>query len=309
MTNAPDPDALPLVRSLVGHDSVDMALKCFASLRRCHRPAFGFYLYDDNTLTDADRERLHAALAPVTIITRAEIAAEIDARLEHHPLCRAYRREHIFSAKVLDVPLHCNGPLTYSDSDILYLRPFTGFEPVRALCPRPVFMHDLWNTYALRYWELLNPWRVPLAERLNAGLMILQTAQVDLDFLEWMLGRSRRAHFSHFEQTYWSALARRDGGKLLDARQFTYPPEGGQPKDGSTVAWHFAGPVRSEFDAREAAARADDAAHHLPPVDLAVVSTEPLTVMGYLRSRQEKHRWLEARLRESATARPPSSPA
>ena len=64
------PAALPVIRSLLGHGNMDMAVKCFASLRRCHRPAFEFCLYDDGTLTDADRDRLRAELAPVRIVSR-----------------------------------------------------------------------------------------------------------------------------------------------------------------------------------------------------------------------------------------------
>lgn len=288
-----DPLALPVISSLLGHGNIEMSLQCLASLHRCHRPACGFRLYDDGTLTDADRERLHAALDPVTFVRRSDIDAEIEERLARHPACRAYRREQVYAAKLLDVPLHSDGSFVFCDSDILFLRPFTGFERVRALCPRPVFMQDIWDSYAMRYWELLNPFRLRLVQRLNSGVMILDTAHLDLDFLEWFLNRPRPAHFSHFEQTFWSALIRRDGGKLLAPEQVGYPPSGGQSGAESAVAWHFVGPLRKGFDALAAAAAADEAAQRLPPVDLRVFRPRTLTFPRYLRSRWNKQRWFE----------------
>ena len=290
-----DPHALPVIRSLLGHGNMEMSLKCFASLRRCHRPAFEFRLYDDGTLTEADRERLHAALFPLTIIDRAAIDAATDERLARYPACRAYRREQVYAAKLLDIPLDSDGSCVFCDSDILFLRPFTGFEPVRAACSRPVFMQDIWDSYAMRYWTLLNPWRVRLVQRLNSGVMILDPAHLDLDLLEWFLSRPRPPHFSHFEQTFWSALIRRDGGKLLAPDQVGYPPSGGQADAGSAVAWHFVGPLRAGFDALEAAAATDEAAQALAPVNLRVFQPKTLTFPRYLRSRWNKQRWVRER--------------
>lgn len=283
---------LPVVRSLLGHGNIEMSLQCFASLRRCHRPGFQFCLYDDGTLTEADRDRLRAALSPVTFVSRAEIGDAIDTRLARYPACRAYRSEQVYAAKILDVPLHSDGSCVFVDSDILFLKPFTGFERVRAECPQPVFMQDIWDTYSMRYWELLNPLRVRLVQRLNSGVMMLDTASLDLDLLEWFLSRPRPAHFSHFEQTFWSALVRRDGGKLLAPEQVGYPPSGGQPGSEGAVAWHFVGTLRAGFEDLEKAAAADAAAQRLPAVDLRVFRPRTLTFPSYLRSRWNKQRWV-----------------
>ena len=283
--------ALPVIRSLLGHGNMAMALRCFASLRRCHRPAFEFCLYDDGTLTDADRDQLRAALAPVTVVARADLDGATEARLERYPACRAYRREQIYSAKILDVPLHADGPCVFCDSDILFVRPFTGFERVRVAHPHPVFTQDLWNTYSINPWGLLNPWRVGLVERLNSGVMILDTTSVDLDLLEWFLSRPRPPQFSHFEQTYWSALIRRDGGQLLSPKQFAYPPYSGQGAPGTAVAWHFVGTYRSGFDAVAAAVAADETIPRLPAVDLAVMQPKTLNFPRYLRSWWNRPRW------------------
>ena len=291
MTLDPAP-ALPVIRSLLGHGNLAVALKCFASLRRCHRPAFEFCLYDDGTLTEADRDQLRAELAPVTFVARADLDDAMDDRLARYPACRAYRHEQVYSAKILDVPLHSDGSCVFCDSDILFLRPFTGFERVRLACPQPVFTQDLWTTYSINPWELLNPWRVRLVERLNSGVMLVSTAQVDLDLLEWLLRRPRSFRFPHFEQTYWAALARRDGGKLLSPDQFAYPPYSGQSAPGTAVAWHFVGTFRPGFVALAAAAAADEATLNLPPVDLAIMQPETLTFPRFLRSRRDKRGWL-----------------
>lgn len=276
--------ALPVVRSLLGHGNVAMALRSFGSLRRCHRPAFELCLYDDGTLAGDDREKLAAALAPVRFVARTDLDAMLEDRLERYPACRAYRREQVYSAKILDVPLHSDGPCVFCDSDILFLRPFTGFERVRLAHPQPIFTQDLWTTYSIAPRDLLKPGQTRLVDRLNSGVMILHTAQVDLDLLEWFLSRPRPPQFSHFEQTYWSALIARDGGKLLSPNQFAYPPLSRQDAPGTAVAWHFVGTYRSEFDQRADEAAADSAAHVLAPVDLAVVQPRTLNFPSYLRS-------------------------
>lgn len=295
MVLSPEP-LVPVIRSLLGHGNVAMALKSFGSLRRCHRPTFEFCLYDDGTLTATDRDQLSAALAPVSFVARTDLDTMMDARLERYPACRAYRYEQIYSAKLLDVPLHSDGPCVFCDSDILFLRPFTGFERVRLACPEPIFTQDIWNTYAIAPRDFLNPWRTRLVERLNSGVMILHTSQLDLDFLEWFLSRPRPAQFSHFEQTYWSALVHRDGGKFLAPEQFAYPPYSRQSAPGTAVAWHFVGTFRSEFDKMAAEAAANEAVQDLPPVDLDVRQPHTLTLPRYLRSWRHKRQVFTGRL-------------
>jgi hypothetical protein len=288
-------EKLPLIRSLLCHSQVDMALRCFASLRRFHRPDFRLRIHDDGTLTPADRERLLAALPGVNIVSRAEADAAVDPLLERLPACRAYRREQAVSAKLLDVPLMGEGPSVCIDPDVLYLRPFAGFHRLRESCPQPIFMQDLWDTYAMRYWELLNPFRMRIVQRLNAGVIVIDPGQIDLELLEWFLRRPRSWHFSHIEQSYWAALSHRDGGRLLSPEQFNYPPAGAEglpPLARRPVAWHFIGPLRGGFDAAERAVMEDEESDAMPPAELTTFQPKTLNFLRYCRTRWHKQRFV-----------------
>jgi hypothetical protein len=290
-------DSPVIIRSMLGHANVEMALRCFASLRRYHAAPFRLTLHDDGTLTPDDCARLLDALPGTSFVSRAEASAAVDPLLSKHPACLVWRREHVMSAKVLDATLMSAETAIFVDSDILFFRPFTGFRRLRETCSQPIFMRDLWDTYAMRYWELLNPFRQRLVQRLNSGVIVIDPPQLDLDLLEWFLRRPREHHFSHIEQSYWSALIHRDGGQLLSPEQFGFPPEDGgaglPPLNERPVAWHFIGPLRGGFDALERAAAAEPA-EALPPVDLTTFRPKTLTFPRYCVSRWSKQRFVRA---------------
>ena len=302
-------DKPPTIRTLVCHAHAPMAARSLASLARFHQEPFRLCVHDDGTLTGEDRERLAAAAPHVTFVDRAAADAEVAERLAGHPVCLAYRRAEVMALKLFDVALLASGgPLYYCDCDVLFARPFQGFPAALATAPRPlVFMRDLFNTYSLGWRRLLRPGTVPLADRVNAGIMLLDPAMLDLDFVEWFLQRPEANDFLGFaEQTVWSALVQREGGSLLDPAQFAFPSVYARPRDlrqgiAVPVAWHFVAPLRARFEnyatyVKWVEQRADTAAR--PPVRARTFRPAKLTFPRYCVSRWKKGRLARQLARE-----------
>ena len=291
-------DKKPVIRTLLCHGHAPMAARCLASLARCHRQPFRTCVHDDGTLTDDDRARLAEAAPDVTFVDRAAADAQVAERLAGHPACLAYRRAQVMALKLFDVVLLAAGePVYYCDGDILFARPFEGFAAALADAPRPlVLMRDLFNTYSLGWRRLLRPGGVPLADRVNAGIMLLDPAMLDLDFVEWFLRRPEANDLPAFaEQTAWSALVQRSGGSLLDPAQFAFPRASGEPpgacrRAAVPVAWHFVAPLRGRFPVYAASVEqgADDAAR--PPERLRTFRPARLNFPRYGVSRWRKGR-------------------
>ncbi len=280
---------LPVIQTLLCHAHVPMALRCLGSLRRCHQPAFRFHVQDDGTLTDDDCARLMDELPGTTFLRRQDADGPVLAMLSRYPTCRFYREHYPISLKFMDLPLLAKGPVVFSDSDIFYARPFTGFHRLIRPDHPLIFTRDLTMAYAVRYWHLLGKDRLRLMSRLNSGVMIVEPGTVDLDFMEWFLARIGTGKIHHVvEQTYWSAQAARLGGcRYLSPAQIGYPPvETGAlrlPLPPKLVAWHFISPLREWLDRLGEAPL--EAAGREAPVDLRTIPARRLGLPYYVASR------------------------
>ena len=283
-------DALPVIRSLLCHSHVPMALKCFASLRRCHQPKFRLVIHDDGTLTDPDCELLAGARGDTVFVRRVEADGPVLAALEKYPACRRYRARHPLGMKLFDVPLLAGaGPVVYSDSDIYYLRPFTGFHRLWSVAQNgSVFTRDIGTEYAIRYFHLFGPRRIRLVSRLNSGIFVLDPAAVDLDFVESLLGRFDPEGLPGLvEQTCWAALAARMGPcQFVSPRQAGYPLlETGQTAGRAAipaerVTLHFVTPLRDRLSWLENEEN-DKGEAPREPVDLETIPAHLLTAPEY----------------------------
>src|ERR1700724_2016179 len=148
-----------LVSTLLGHAHVEMALRCLGSLLALSAAPLRLRIHDDGSLTGADLERLAAGLGTPSVVSRREADERLADLLDRHPAARAFRLANPLALKLLDVPLlaapaAAGEPLAYCDSDVLFLRRFSGlFElPPGA---GALFMHDPQNAYSVRSWDLL----------------------------------------------------------------------------------------------------------------------------------------------------------
>src|SRR5436305_14292628 len=174
-----------IVSTLLGHAHVGMALLCLGSLLRESVEPLTLQVHDDGTLTPADLERLAAGLGEPAVVGRREADERVEALLGERPAARAFRRENPLGLKLLDAALLApGGELAFCDSDVLFLRPFSGLfalpEGAGAL-----FMRDPQNAYSVRSWHLLREPRLRLAARVNSGIIAFRTRLFALDLVEW----------------------------------------------------------------------------------------------------------------------------
>ncbi len=235
-----------VVRTLLCHSHVDMALSCLGSLRSGSRDPFRLIVHDDGTLSDADRERLRKDLAVEDFVSRSEADERMAAVLAKHPHAAAYRRRQIYGLKLFDVPLLAGeSAITMIDSDILFVRPFSGLFAWAAEGIRARFMQDTWHAYSVRPWRI--GWAVALPSRINVGLVQLQRADYDLDFIDHFLGNEKNFALPHFvEQTAWAALGQRIGCTKVDPRQLMVM-HAGLAVDEQLAGIHFVSPQRGRL--------------------------------------------------------------
>ena len=268
------------VHSLLGSAQVELALKCLGSLVAAVPFPVRFTLHDDGSLDAPARERLADALgAPCTFVGRQEVAEQVDERLRSHPLCAQFRREHLFGAKLFDVPLLGTGRAVYADTDVLWTRPVDCRAFFRGGGSAFVVMRDLQESYAVRLsrWPLLRKRSIRLASRFCAGLMSFDRTAFDLDYVEFLLKvDAETGIFDGFrfwsEQTIYAALAARAGCAWIDPREcmVVHPNNVGSTRRAAVL--HFAGFSRHLFAARHARVRFDPAGE-APPQALQTVRT------------------------------------
>ena len=223
---------------------------------------------------------------------RKEVDGPMLERLAPYPTCRFYREHYPISLKFMDLPLLATGPVVFCDSDIFFVRRFTGFHRLIDPAMPLIFTRDLTMAYAVRYWHLLGRERLRLMSRTNSGVMIVERREVDLDFMEWFLARLGTGQIHHVvEQTYWSAEAARTGGcRYLDPAQIAYPPTdvkaGRLPLPSRLVAWHLISPLRPWLNRLEEAPL--ETAGQEEAVDLRTVAAKRLGLPYYVVSRLGK---------------------
>jgi hypothetical protein len=210
------------VHCLLCRQDVDMALKCLGSCARYARDPLRWAIHDDGSLQPPDRERLTAALGPVRFIDRAEADDRILSELRHRPFSQRFRKSHLFGQKLFDLYYYSDGDLAYCDSDILFLRPFTGLYRWPDDRTGALMLWDVFNGYACGPKHLAWGPRFALPVRANAGLLFFRRSAYDPDYIEWFLSRDLERFAiagSWIEQTAWAGLGWRCGLRMWDRRQ------------------------------------------------------------------------------------------
>ncbi len=283
-----------LVSTLLGHAHVGMALLCLGSLLRLSARPLRLLIHGDGSLTAEDLERLAAGLGEPAVVPRREADERMDELLAARPAARAFRAANPLAAKLLDATLLAPGDeLAYCDADVLFLRPFSRLFELPAGAGA-LFMTDPQNAYSVRSWHLLREPRLRLAARVNSGILVFRQTCLDLDLLEWFLGRPQyRFAPVWVEQTCWALLGHQAACHLLDPAAIAIPRPGREEIDSRRIALHFVSPVRSlleryaggpdlpaaasHADLNSAAAQALPTAAAIHPVDVATRPARRLT--------------------------------
>jgi hypothetical protein len=235
-----------LVSTLLGHAHVGMALLCLGSLLRMSARPLRLLIHGDGSLTAEDLERLAAGLGEPAVVPRREADERMDELLAARPAARAFRAANPLAAKLLDATLLApDDELAYCDADVLFLRPFSRLFELPAGAGA-LFMTDPQNAYSVRSWHLLCEPRLRLAAHVNSGILVFRQTCLDLDLLEWFLGRPQfRFAPVWVEQTCWALLGQQAACHLLDPAAIAIPAPGREEIDSRRVALHFVSPVRS----------------------------------------------------------------
>ncbi len=250
-----------VVSSLICHRDVEMGIACLGSLVRHSAEPVEFLFHDDGTLTDEDREKLAAALPVHGIINRKDADQIVKPKLQGYPYCAQFRRRSIYGLKLFDAPMLAPGnDLAFCDTDIFFLRPFSGlfsYPDYRVGC---LFMRDYQNAFAFRPWHLAFQSKLQMPARLNCGLFFFQREYHDLEFLEGLLSRYNRLFMARphwVEQTCWGALAMTCGGHFWSETQFRVA-QNEASLSGDPIGVHLVTPVRGllpQLTGRPACAR------------------------------------------------------
>jgi hypothetical protein len=247
-----------IVRTLIGHNQVEVGLRCLASLLRFTSESISLIIHDDGSLTGDDCKELIGRLPGAEIVSREEADAIVDPLVKSHPECRAYRERHPLALKLIDMALLPSEDLAYCDSDVLFLKPHTGLFTWPDEGTGGVFMQDVQDAYSLRPWHIYPLGEVRVPRRVNSGLILFRSSAYDLDFVEWLLSRKqlsevfqKRPHW--IEQTCWAALGWRAGCRVWSGRQIIIATPSMKDFSDDTVAIHFVAACRgrlSDFSAQ-----------------------------------------------------------
>lgn len=236
------------VHALVCHRDTNLAIKTLGSLLRFSAQPIQLIVHDDGSLTEGDREKLLNHLNITKLISRPEADVRMAELLKGHPHCFQYRRDYIYGLKLLDIALLSDTDFGYCDSDILFMRPFTGMFQFPNEKVSAIFMRDYLSAYSMLPWTLIGTNKPRLVSKVNAGLIFFRKAAYDLDFINWFLGHKEFRHKTNWlEQTCWSALGHRVGCQQWNPEQIVLVRPWTKPSK-QIVAGHFVGEVRHRVE-------------------------------------------------------------
>ncbi|MCX6967515.1 MAG: hypothetical protein NTZ46_06995 [Verrucomicrobia bacterium] len=236
-----------IVSTLIGHRDVGTGLTCLPTLAKHSCEPVRFQLHDDGSLTENDREQLLNQLPVHAFISRRQADAIVNERLSHYPRCARYRRHYAYGFKLFDTLMLAPGEdLAFCDTDIFFLRPFAGLFSWPDQETGALMMQDYQNAYAFRPWHLAMQRQLEMPARINSGLFFFRRRHFDLDFIEWLMKRNEAFFESRaqwVEQTSWSALGWRCGGRVWSEKQIRVMRDEASFAE-ELVAAHFVTPVR-----------------------------------------------------------------
>jgi hypothetical protein len=248
------------IHSLTCHRDLALAVPCLSSLLTA--VGVSLVLHDDGSLSEPEIEHLLGALPRTRIVRRRDTEAMVVERLSRYPACRRYRSLHPLSNKLFDIPLSMasSETLRFCDSDILFFRQLTHLFPEDG---RPIFCEEDNDGYSAAPWKLRFKFGLRIVSGLNSGLFQFPLHHLDLDFLEWFLGKPELLAIPGMgEQTAWALLLRNSWPDMFATHQIFCSTRRPLAVDDRLVAIHFLYHLKSrvpEYIPQALAALADRA--------------------------------------------------
>ena len=210
-------------------------------------PGQQFVVVDDGSLTGDSIARLADLSSSLKVITPEERNDRISQAIANKPNCRKHRAEVPLFFKLIDIPLlaaHESPRFTFTDCDIIYLK---GCYPFFKQHRNTYLRTDAIKlSFKLRHGLLKYGWDIPL--RFNSGYFSYDTADFDLDFIEYYLGLPDIRHFPYLmEQTGWALLFGKCGRAFSPAVDQFICREGFSGPREDKLAIHLIGGLKAKI--------------------------------------------------------------
>lgn len=235
------------VHLLIARRDIGMSIRALRSLVACNDQPLRLVWHEDG-LDDYDIERINKAFPENSEVLRRPVADEMMAEaLRDYPLCREFRRRHVMGLKLID-PLHDpSETFMIYDSDIVTMRPVTGFSSFPDDETDLVFMYDRQYSYGFKLEQSLFVQAGKLTRRLNAGCMLVRRSSVSYALMESVFEKYPGLLERNDDQTPWALIAGGLNARMWDPSQVAIAM-GTEESLRDCAVLHFTQPVRSMFD-------------------------------------------------------------
>jgi hypothetical protein len=233
----------PIVVSLLaGRRHAPLAAVALTSLQQTARRPVHPVVHDDGTLGAVEKKRLESLFPKIRFVSSEETQEALDRVLpeKSFPFLRRTRLGYLNLRKLTDVHAHGKGWTLVMDSDVFFFhKPQQLLDAVDST--RWAHMVDCQTSYGCAVSLLEEIAGAPVHPRLNAGLMHMDSRDVDWDFLEFATRAiMAREGFSYYlEQALLGALMARKKAEALEASQYLVNPTDEQARQQREVAHHF----------------------------------------------------------------------
>lgn len=231
------PSRISTIHSLTCKRDLALATSCLGSLQRAVGDSL--VLHEDGSLDDREIDQLLASLPRTQVIRRRDTEPAVMERLARYPACLRYRSLHPLSNKLLDIPLSLppGHTLRFCDCDILFFRRLTQVFPEDG---RAIFCEEDNDGYSAAPWKLRFQFGFRIVSGLNSGLFQFPLQYLDLDFLEWFLGKPELLAVPGMgEQTAWALLLRNAWPEVFATDQIFCSTRRPLAIDDRLIAIHF----------------------------------------------------------------------
>lgn len=233
----------PLTVSLLaGRKHASLAALALLSLQQSSRRPVYPVVHDDGTLAALYRDELKRFFPATRFVSADETREALDRVLpeKSFPFLRGTRLGYLHLRKLTDIHAAGTGWTLVMDSDVIFYR--RPDELLRAVdgCEW-AHMVDCQTNYGCGVRLLEDLTGLTVHPRLNAGLLNINSSEIDWDFLEYAASVIlARAGFSYYlEQALLAVLMAKHGARAFTAGQYLVNPTESQTQNRLEVAHHF----------------------------------------------------------------------
>lgn len=239
---APPTDA-PEVFFLTGKRFWYQTAYCGWSLCRSAGVEFKPVLIDDGTFDEALSLEAQRIFPGARVLGRDVLEAQLESCLPaaRFPALRGQRRRYIHLRKLTDVHAGRSGWRLVLDSDMLFFRqPRALLDWLRAP-ERPVHMMDVQDSYGYPSATLADLAGRPIPERLNVGILGLQSSAIDWEKLEWWCAQLLERHGTSYylEQALCALLLAEADPLRLPERDYLLQPDEAECRQPRALMHHY----------------------------------------------------------------------